>query len=498
MHQLLATHNGGDSYITQFPFQAIGGTSGIGTFGTGYKGSNIELYFYPDSNVNSQILTKSYTELIQTTTDPLNVPSDHLYGTITENIITSQFNAINGGRVNQTKFGLTYNGTPIFTKTFNPADTSQVTLGSGTFTLKDHFFQTGEELVYTAADTFGVTPDAMEMSNGSNLPATVFAIKVTDDEFRVSATSGGAAITFNNAGAGNAHTLTMSKRAEKTVLALDGIVQNPVTYTPVNYTLTDNFGSISATDTYASLSGISSILPGDILKIDNEFAKVTTVGLGTTAVGPISETGTFNLVELERGFVGTIAASHNDAAVARVYLGSYNIVDSDLHFTEPPTGNNVVTTDHKTLLDTARSTFGGRVYLRQDYSKNQIYDNISKSFTGIGATYLLTVAGAGNSSTEQGSGLVLINNMFQTPTTTNNVGNTWELTNNGVGSTITFSGITDDNGDLVISDYDVNMNQLPRGGMIVSLGSSLGVGYAPPVGATDVDVVINGLSLIHI
>ena len=170
-----------------------------------------------------------------------------------------------------------------------------------------------------------------------------------------------------------------SKRAEKTVLSLDGIVQNPVTYTPVNYTLTDNFGSISATDTFASLSGISSILPGDILKIDNEFVKVATVGLGTTAVGPITETGTFNLVELERGYVGTTAAAHNDAAVTRVYLGSYNIVDSDIHFTEAPTGNNVTAIDPDTLLDTARSTFGGRVYLRQDYAKNQIYDNISKS-----------------------------------------------------------------------------------------------------------------------
>ena len=288
LHQLLAVHNGGDSYITQFPYQSLGGTSGIGTFGTGYKGSDIELYFYPDSGINSQILTKSYTELIQTEKDTQNTPSDHLYGTITENIITSQFDATNGGRVNRTQFGLNYNGIPIFTKTFNPADTTQVTLSSGTFTLKNHFFQTGEELVYAAVDTFGVTPDAMEMSNGSNLPATVFAIKVTDDEFRVSLTSGGAAVTFNNAGAGNAHTLTMAKRAEKTVLSLDGIVQNPVTYTPVSYTLTDNFGSISATDTFVSLSGISSILPNDILKIDNEFAKVTTVGLGTTAVGPIT------------------------------------------------------------------------------------------------------------------------------------------------------------------------------------------------------------------
>ena len=496
LHQLLAVHNGGDVYITQFPFLSIGSTSGIGTFGTAYKGSDTELRFYSDPGINEQVLIKSYTEMIQTETDLLNTPSDHLYGTISENVITTQFDALNGGRVNQTKFGLNYNGIPIFTKTFNPADTTQVTLNSGTFTLKNHFFQTGEELVYAAVDTFGVTPDAMEMSNGSNLPATVFAIKVTDDEFRVSLTSGGAAVTFNNAGAGNAHTLTMAKRAEKTVLSLDGIVQNPVTYTPVSYTLTDNFGSISATDTFVSLSGISSILPNDILKIDNEFAKVTTVGLGTTAVGPITETGTFNLVELERGYVGTVAVAHNDAAVARIYLGAYNIVDSDIHFTEAPTGNNVVSVEPTTLLKTERTTFGGRVYLRQDYAKNQIYDNISKSFTGIGATYQLTVAGAGNSSTEQGSGIVLINNMFQTPTTTNNLGNTWTLTNNGVGSTITFSGITDDNGDLVISDYDVNKNQLPRGGMIVSLGSSIGSGYAPPVGAKDIDILIDNTGKI--
>ena len=457
-----------------------------------YKGSDLELYFYPDSGIASQILTKSYTELIQTDSDLINTPSDHLYGTIKENVITTQFDAINGGRVNQTKFALNYNGTPIFTKTFNPTDTTQVNLSSGTFTLKDHFFQTGEELEYTAADTFGVTPDALEMSNGSNLPATVYAIKVTDDEFRVSATSGGAAITFNNAGAGNAHTLTMAKRAEKTVLSLDGIVQNPVTYTPVNYTLTDNFGSISATDEYVSLSGISSILPGDILKIDNEFAKVKTVGLGTTAVGPISESGTYNLVQLERGFVGSAAASHNDAAVARIYLGSYNIIDSKLHFTDPPTGNNISSIDPETLLAKPRSTFGGRVYLRQDYTHNKIYDNISKSFTGIGATYGLSVEGTTATGIETGSGLVLINNMFQTPTTSNNVGNTYDFIDGNTASKVRFSGITTDGANLIISDYDVNINQLPRGGMIVSLGSSLGVGYAPPVGATDIDVVING------
>ena len=34
------------------------------------------------------------------------------------------------------------------------------------------------------------------------------------------------------------------------------------------------------------------------------------------------------------------------------------------------------------------------------------------------------------------------------------------------------------------SEFDINQNQLPRGGLIVSMGSTPGLGYAPLVGAT--------------
>ena len=493
LHQLLSVHNGGDVYTTQFPFLSIGGDTGIGTFGSEFSGSNIILKFYPDSGINDVVLVQAYSELIQTEQDLVNIPQDHVFGTVGERHLTSAFNGINGARVNVTEFDLKHNGIDIFSKTFNPGTVA--TLGSGTFVIKDHFFETGEELSYVSGSTFSnVSPTSMVMSNGSVLPATVYAIKVTSDEFQLATSksnaTAGTAITFNTAGAGNAHKLGMKKKASKTIMSLDGIVQSPLTYTPVNYTLTDNFGSISATDTFASLSGISSILPGDVLKIDDEFTKVKTVGLGTTAVGPITETGAYNLVELERGFVGTTAASHSDAATARVYLGAYNIIDSKINFTEAPTGNNITVIDPTTNLATPRATFGGRVYLRQDYTNNQVYDNISKQFTGIGATYTLTVEGANNTGIETGSGIVFVNNIFQTPTTTNNTGNNWELTQPSGRSDIKFTGITDDNGQLIISDYDVNKNQLPRGGMIVSLGSSIGRGYAQPVGAS-VTAVLN-------
>ena len=499
LHQLLSIHDGTDVYTTQYPFVSVGSTSGIGTFGSEFSGSNLILKFYPDAGINNVVLVQSYSEIIQTETDLLNRPNNLNYGTLTESLGINAYNGVNENRINVTDFDINYKKTPIFTKEFNPADTSVVNLSTGTFTIKDHFFETGEELEYESVSTFSnILAEDMQMSNGSDLPATVYAIKVTSDEFRISLTSGGSAITFNDAGEGNAHTLTMAKRAEKTLLSVDGIVQSPVARTSVGYALTNNYGNISATDTFASLVGISSILPRDILKIDDEYTEVVNVGLGTTAVGPITGSGAYNLVELKRGFVGSTASVHSDLSpsgvgnTAQVYLGSYNIAKSKIYFTAPPTGNSVNVVDSSTNLENARSTFGGRVYLRQDYTKNKIYDNVSKEFTGIGATYQLTVEGSTTTGIETGSGLVFINNMFQTPTTFNNLGNTYDFIDGNTATKVRFTGITDDNGHLIISDYDVNSNQLPRGGIIVSLGSSIGRGYAQPVGATDVDVVING------
>jgi len=502
LHQLLSIHDGTDVYTTQYPFVSVGSTSGIGTFGSEFSGSNLILKFYPDAGINNVVLVQSYSEIIQTDSDLINIPNTLNYGTLTESIKTYAYNGVNESRINVTEFDVNHKNTPIFTKTFNPADTSVVNLNSGTFTIKDHFFETGEELEYESVSTFSnITAEDMQMSNGSDLPATVYAIKISPDEFKVGLTStlayAGTSVAFNDAGAGNAHTLTMAKRAEKTLLSVDGIVQSPLARTSVGYALTNNYGSISATDTFASLVGISSILPRDILKIDNEYAEVVNVGLGTTAVGPITGSGNYNLVELKRGFVGTTAAVHNDMSpsgvgnTAQVYLGSYNIVKNKLHFSAPPTGNSANSIDSSTNLENARSTFGGRVYLRKDYRFNKIYDNVSKSFTGIGATYQLTVDGETTTGIETGSGFLFINNMFQTPTTFNNVGNTYDFIDGNTATKVRFSGITNDSGNLVVSDYDVNQNQLPRGGLIVSLGSSIGRGYSQAAGATDIDVVIN-------
>ena len=64
-------------------------------------------------------------------------------------------------------------------------------------------------------------------------------------------------------------------------------------------------------------------------------------------------------------------------------------------------------------------------------------------------------------------------------------------------TSITFTGIRSDIG-LYASDYDINMNQLPRGGIIVSLGSTSGLGYAPLVGASVTAVIGAGGTIVSV
>ena len=66
-------------------------------------------------------------------------------------------------------------------------------------------------------------------------------------------------------------------------------------------------------------------------------------------------------------------------------------------------------------------------------------------------------------------------------------------------SSVVFSGITSSGtGTIITSDFDVNQNQTPRGGIIISLGSSIGLGYAPLVGAAVTAVVGAGGSIVSV
>ena len=135
------------------------------------------------------------------------------------------------------------------------------------------------------------------------------------------------------------------------------------------------------------------------------------------------------LVQVERGAVGSSRSTHQDTTgVATVFKGGYNLVGQDIFFTEAPRGNPKFESTSSNL-DFPVAAFNGRVYLRQDYDTNQVYDDISDEFTGIGRTFTLSVDGGDTTGigTTGGNGVLFINGIFQTPTTENNPANNFSI-----------------------------------------------------------------------
>ena len=141
------------------------------------------------------------------------------------------------------------------------------------------------------------------------------------------------------------------------------------------------------------------------------------------------------------------------------------------------------------------SEFNGRVFLRKDYTNNLIYDDVSNEFTGIAQTFTVRNSGVNTTGIETGSGLVLINGIFQTPTTDNNAGNNFFYKGDGTKTDIVFTGITSTDGTPVVSLEDPNQNAFPKGGLIISLGSTTGLGFAPLLGADILPVIGAGGSI---
>ena len=229
LHQILVAHNETDTHNTQYPFLSIGSTSGIGTFSSTIVGNDLNLNFHPDplysggtNSVQVQVLSKAfYTDI-----DLLNIPSDLQYGTATESLSLAQYDAINGSRSNKTSFPLQSNTIPIFQKNFNPSDSSTLNQETGEFTITDHFFETGEKLIYRPGSTFtGATVAGIATGGGTFAhDLEVFAIKSTNnkDKFKIAKSRAdalaGIAVTFTSTGSGNNHEFEMSKKNAKALL----------------------------------------------------------------------------------------------------------------------------------------------------------------------------------------------------------------------------------------------------------------------------------------
>ena len=304
------------------------------------------------------------------------------------------------------------------------------------------------------------------------LPTSLFVFKLNDNEFKLSGLS--TSLFLNITGVSTAiHTLSYKEPNASVIITIDGIIQKPVSRKSLEVSFTSGISSESSIISISS--GISSISSGDIINIDDEYVSVRTIGITSS-----------NEVDVIRGYFGTVATAHTVGAAGTVLVGNFNIVGDVIYFDQAPNGQI-----GPVGLETG-SIFGGRAFSRRfdpsvPEDKNILFDDISLSFTGIAATEFTLKSGGQttdtvfndvNSSTNiNNNPIVLINNVFQNPT----------------------SDYTVDGSGVNIIKF---LSGIPNAGKISKVSISTSYGYVPRIGAaatavvsaagTISDVIING------
>ena len=239
--------------------------------------------------------------------------------------------------------------------------------------------------------------------------------------------------------------------------------------------------NIAFFDSQIYVSGISSIQGGDLIKINDEIMKVTSVGVGST-----------NVLSVIRPWMGTGLSTHSSSTLVSKVYGNYNIVENKIYFSDAPYGqvsfaNPSDRADEQDYIGIATgSSFSGRIFLRsgisdgtnESYSNNYIFDDISDKFNGINKTFSLKSNGSNVSGISTDNAIVLVNEIFQGPNFVD-----YDLSESLGITSITFTG------SATSISYDVNTASIPRGGVILSVGSTQGFGYQPLVSAGGTAVV---------
>ena len=437
--------------------------AGLGTVGAGFSGGDFNLYFTPNANIATKVKVFGQTVENKRTAVGINTVG---IGTMGVGQIRTNEGTYTGTlSVVQRNFNLNHRNRPIFKKVWDPTtDTSVVDVAANTVQLADHFLVSGEKLTYLADDT-GIG------TAGGAIPSEVYAVKISEDLIRLALTASDALasppniLDFQTVGAGVSHSLTQHKQNTKALIALDNNIQSPIVSTGVTVGLVS---TMNATQVNCQITGIANMVGGELIKIDEEFMRVKSTG--------------YNLPDqllVDRGWLGSDMGIHTVGAVVTKYDGNYTILGNSLNFVEPPYGEAGYTGL------TTRSTFQGRVFVRtaetddsEAYEDNHLFDSISKDFTGIGKTFTLTEQAANVTGFSTNNGVFLLNEIFQGPISDYNLSED----PSGI-SSITFTGTASS------VTADLNVGTLPRGGVIVTVGSSEGMGYQPLVGAGGTAVI---------
>ena len=228
------------------------------------------------------------------------------------------------------RFELKHRQLPIFKRDFVGSAATVVSLSEDTVRIPDHYFVTGEELSYryTGAGTTSAIEIESQAITGygttDKMPSTVYAVKVDDSTLRLATSAENALKTtptyldITAVGVGTSHSFTSTKQNSRCILSIDNIVQQPIVATAVT---THLVADVSTTSDTITISGITSITGGDMLKIGNEIMKVDSVGLGVT-----------NKLLVTRPWMGTGVSNYSSGDLVTKIDGNYNIVDNNINF----------------------------------------------------------------------------------------------------------------------------------------------------------------------
>ena len=458
---------------------------GLGTVGMTKTGSAVSLNFTPNANIAVDVKTfgiglKNYNNITGITS----------ISDLQNNILFSNHGTYTGTKFDTRRaFNLKHNGLPIFQRAFLGNDSSIVNLTNNSINIPDHFFVTGEKLVYSyensleeSTNAIGIVTQSIAGVSTDKLPTEVFAVKLSNSAVGLATNAAAALATTPDTidlltlGIGTFHKLTSTNQNARALMAIDNMIQAPVTEVVVSTTLDQEV----IFDVDFEVTGITSFRSNDLIKIDDEIMLIQNIGVGQT-----------NNFKVLRAQMGTGVATHANGSTVQRLGGNYNIVDNTVHFASAPFGGIPIGTDTAgpDNVDwsgiTTHSTFQGRTFMRSGleddtastYSSNFTFDNIQKDFNGQTKNFSLLQNGSNVTGFSTNQAIILNSNILQEPQGAQATTGDFTLGETAGVTSITYLG------ESVSSEDDPNRATIPRGGSIISVASTPGFGFQPLISA---------------
>jgi hypothetical protein len=436
----------------------------LGIISSYVKNDNIIVEFKPNNSDSYSI--RAINNILATSQDKTSVGVNTSFVIETD---YSQYDARNYGFVDN--FEALHNENPIFSKTFNGESVNNVLISENKIRLPNHYFVSGEEVTYEYdSSPIGIgTTFIVGIGITTKLPSKIFIIKVDDLDVKVAASASEALslppkpLTITSIGIGSQHKVTSTSQTNRSLVTVDNMIQSPfVSTAQTSFTVK----SVGLFDSEISLNSIENFASGDFLKIQNEYVKVLSVGIGST-----------NVLLVDRAKLGSSLSQYSQNTTITKVKGNYIINNNRIYYDS--------INSNQSMDGDSSYTFGGRVFNRtgepgssnKTYFDNYIFDDITDNFNGSNKVFKLKVDNSEIETHDNRNAVVLINGIFQHP------GQEYTITENLGISSISFIGSASS------VSYDVNTATIPRGGTIVSFATTQGFGYQPLVSAGGTAVV---------